>query len=177
MYKQNSETYDGQFSQRFTLNGGTERVKIFFSELALANGTAGSFVADDVTLLAFFAYGPGAGQGARSVDLEIANLRFAGGSVANETEAGIAARTVLEGAFPNPFASSATIGFTLASRQDVTLAVYDVLGRQVATLASGSFAQGQHSVSFEAQGLSAGTYFYRLVTPEGTHTKTLTLVR
>jgi hypothetical protein len=64
--------------------------------------------------------------------------------------------------FPNPFNSSTTIEFTLSHGGNVSLAVFDVLGREVAALALGQRAPGQHQVNFSAAGLAGGVYFYRL---------------
>ena len=71
----------------------------------------------------------------------------------------------LEQSYPNPASTHTTIAFTLTrpSRQ-VTLVVYDVLGRRVAEFDDGSKAAGSHSVEVDARALPAGTYFYRLST-------------
>jgi len=68
----------------------------------------------------------------------------------------------LESVYPNPLASQATIGFALPTAQDVRLAVYDVLGREVAVLADGVRAAGEQSVAFDASALPNGVYLVRL---------------
>ncbi|MRR12516.1 T9SS type A sorting domain-containing protein, partial [bacterium] len=45
---------------------------------------------------------------------------------------------------------------------DVTIRLYDVLGRAVGTVAEGSYQRGTYSVRFDASGLASGTYFYRM---------------
>jgi hypothetical protein len=60
---------------------------------------------------------------------------------------------------------------------EVTLAVYDVLGRRVRSLAEGPQRAGRHEVAFDASGLASGVYFVRLVTPAGQATRRLTVVR
>lgn len=64
--------------------------------------------------------------------------------------------------YPNPFNPETTIPFALPVRSNVKLSVYDLLGREVATLAEGSFEAGTHTVSWDASNLSSGVYFYRL---------------
>jgi len=64
--------------------------------------------------------------------------------------------------FPNPFNPSTQISFQLPSDSRMTLKVYDVLGREVATLIDGYQTAGVHQVQFNAQNLSSGIYFYRL---------------
>jgi hypothetical protein len=64
--------------------------------------------------------------------------------------------------FPNPFNPSTQISFQLPSDSRMTLKVYDILGREVATLIDGYQTAGVHQVQFNAQNLSSGIYFYRL---------------
>jgi endonuclease I len=65
-------------------------------------------------------------------------------------------------ASPNPFAGAATIRFALAEPSEVTLAVYDGLGREVARLVEGPLGAGAHAVPLDAGALPAGVYVYRL---------------
>ncbi len=83
----------------------------------------------------------------------------------------------LDNAFPNPFASAATVRFTLSESAEVTLAVYDVLGRRVAELADGPQAAGQHEAVFDAAGLPSGVYLVRLTAGAHRATRRLVLVR
>jgi subtilisin-like proprotein convertase family protein len=80
-------------------------------------------------------------------------------------------------ASPNPFASRTALSFTLAQATDVRLSVYDVLGREVATLVSGRLEAGSHTAAFDASALSAGTYVYRLVVDGEVETGRITLAR
>ncbi len=68
---------------------------------------------------------------------------------------------------PNPFSSSTNISFTIPSRSEVTLRVYDMEGKLVRTLADGSFTPGQHSVNWNAldtdgEEVASGYYYYAL---------------
>ncbi|MGC9093780.1 MAG: T9SS type A sorting domain-containing protein, partial [Bacteroidota bacterium] len=78
---------------------------------------------------------------------------------------------------PNPFNPTTTIGFSLPKHSHVTLKVFDVLGREVASLVDGELNAGEHSVVFNAGGLSSGVYFYRLSSSRGTYVKSALLLK
>ena len=80
------------------------------------------------------------------------------GPVAHTLPAGFA----LEQNYPNPFNPVTTIGYQLPVRGHVTLRVYDLLGREVATLVDAVEGPGSRSVLWTATGVASGTYFYRL---------------
>ena len=84
---------------------------------------------------------------------------------------------VLESAYPNPVASRATIGFELPTAQDVRVAVYDVLGREVAVLTEGVRQAGAQTVEFDVSSLPSGVYIYRLSAGSTQLTQTMTVVR
>jgi hypothetical protein len=63
---------------------------------------------------------------------------------------------------PNPFNPSAWIGFTLPQAAEIDLKVYNLIGQEVASLAHGACAAGQHRVVFDASGLPSGLYLSRL---------------
>lgn len=64
--------------------------------------------------------------------------------------------------YPNPFNGTTVIGYRLADFGDVRLVVYDLLGREVATLVKGREGPGEHQVKFDAGGLASGVYVCRL---------------
>jgi hypothetical protein len=66
--------------------------------------------------------------------------------------------------YPNPFNPSTTIGFGISGPGSswVKLAVYDMLGREVAVLVNDRREAGYHEVRFDGSGLSSGVYFYRI---------------
>ncbi len=70
--------------------------------------------------------------------------------------------------YPNPFSFSTTIRFDLPSRQQVTLHVFDIMGRKVATLVEGQMLdRGVHERVFEAGNLENGLYYYSLQLGDG----------
>ncbi len=103
--------------------------------------------------------------------------RVVRGSVANEPAAPGSGAT-LRAAFPNPFTDTATLTFGLTEAGRVQLAVYDVLGREVAVLHDGLALAGEQTVRFQAEGHAPGVYIVRMTVANGdTMAQTLTLVR
>lgn len=72
------------------------------------------------------------------------------------------ASNTLEQNYPNPFNPNTTIRFTIASSAEVRLKVFDLLGREVATLVEAKLHGGSHRVTFDPKDLPSGMYFYRL---------------
>ena len=79
--------------------------------------------------------------------------------------------------YPNPFNPSTTIRFEIAKPEVVTLKVYDVLGREIATLANEQMSAGNYSISFNASNLASGTYVYRLQAGSFVSTKMMNLTK
>src|SRR5690606_15244432 len=78
---------------------------------------------------------------------------------------------------PNPFRGEATVTLTLPHPAEVEVAVYDVLGRRVATLASGHYGAGHHALTLEAGHLPAGVYVVRVTAGDAVATRTVTLLQ
>lgn len=76
--------------------------------------------------------------------------------------------------YPNPFNPTTLIDYQLSAVGHVTLRVYDVLGRSVATLVDGVQSPGLHSVVFDGARFASGVYFYRMQT--GTYSVTRKMV-
>lgn len=79
--------------------------------------------------------------------------------------------------YPNPFNPATTIGFELPQNEQVRLAIYDLLGREVAVLVDQQLPAGMHQVSFDASSLASGQYLYRISTPSATLTRSMTLIK
>lgn len=69
--------------------------------------------------------------------------------------------------YPNPFNPSTVISYKLAQSSKVTLEVFDVMGRKVATLVNRNEPAGLQTVTFDASSLASGVYIYRLSTAKG----------
>lgn len=170
--KASIETWD-QYGFTFELTEEPKRHSINFSEMRKEGRFDGPFEADDITLLAFYALGDG--QQARPFSMDIKNLTFGGASqVAGEE---LPTLYSLEQNFPNPFNPVTQINFGLLESMNVRLAVYDVLGREVAVLVDGLQAAGAHEVTFEAGNLPSGLYMYRIETPQGSISKIMSLLK
>jgi hypothetical protein len=79
--------------------------------------------------------------------------------------------------FPNPFNPSTQIGMRIAEPTHVTLRVYDILGREVATLVNEQLEAGDHTRTWDASGMASGVYYYRLQAADFTQTRSLVLSR
>lgn len=87
--------------------------------------------------------------------------------------------------YPNPFNPTTTIRFTLptsetrhaSSLQQITLKVYDLIGREVATLVNDTRSAGTYSVKFDAANLSSGIYYYQLKAADYIQTKKMVLLK
>lgn len=83
-------------------------------------------------------------------------------NVATETTTEVPDKIRLDGNYPNPFNPSTTLKFAIPEAGEVTVRVYDLLGRSVRTLVLGQQSAGSQQVRFTATDLASGTYFYRV---------------
>jgi len=83
----------------------------------------------------------------------------------------------LEQNYPNPFNPSTTIEYSLPQSGLVTLKVFNVLGKEVATLVNGQNEAGKHKVDFDAAALNSGVYFYRIEIGSFVETKKMILLK
>ncbi len=79
--------------------------------------------------------------------------------------------------YPNPFNPSTNIQFELPFNSTVSLLVYDVLGREVATLVNGNFPAGKHTIRFDASTLANGMYLYKLRVDNQEIVRKMTLIK
>ena len=79
--------------------------------------------------------------------------------------------------FPNPFNLTTRIQYTLGKNTKVEIAVYDLLGRKVATLMDGYQNGGSHQVVWDASEVSAGVYLYQMKTNDIVISKRMTLIK
>jgi hypothetical protein len=79
--------------------------------------------------------------------------------------------------YPNPFNPSTEIGFEMPDARDVTLTIFDLLGRKVAVLVNDRRGPGRYVVTFDGGGLSSGVYVYRFKAGSYVATKSMILTK
>ena len=79
--------------------------------------------------------------------------------------------------YPNPFNPTTTISFNLPSKSFISLKIFDLIGREQATIVSEEMSQGNYSRQWNAERFPSGIYFYRLQTGIFSETKKLLLLR
>jgi hypothetical protein len=79
--------------------------------------------------------------------------------------------------YPNPFNPSTTIRYSVPSKEQVTIKVYDMMGREVMILVNGIREAGSYDAVLDASGLTSGIYYYEMKAGEFTDVKKLLLVK
>ena len=79
--------------------------------------------------------------------------------------------------YPNPFNPTTTIDFYLPESDNVSLKVFNVLGKEIQQVASGRLSAGYHSVEFNAESLPSGVYFYQLESGKYSEMKKMVLLK
>jgi len=79
--------------------------------------------------------------------------------------------------YPNPFNAHTTISYSLPEGSDVTIDIYDIMGRKVTTLVSGYQNAGTHSAIWNANDVSSGVYLYKLTAGNYTETRRCNLLK
>jgi hypothetical protein len=95
----------------------------------------------------------------------------------NQEVANVPAQFALLQNYPNPFNPTTTISYDLPAGGHVKLTIFDMLGRDIATLVDGRMEAGAHQVSFDASRLASGVYFYQLQTGTFVASKKLVLLK
>ncbi len=98
-------------------------------------------------------------------------------SVSDDADRGIPDEFTLHQNYPNPFNPGTTIRYSLPKATQVTLNIYDMLGRRVATVVDDFHNAGSHQRYFDASHLSSGMYFYRIEAGEFVEVKKMMYVR
>ena len=100
------------------------------------------------------------------------------GGVVVSTEGGIQARSIrIEGSYPNPISGTGTVAFELDVDGPAALRLFDVTGREVATLAEGAFTAQSHTAELNVAGLAPGVYVLRLEAAGEVATARIAVVR
>ncbi|TYP93913.1 Por secretion system C-terminal sorting domain-containing protein [Fodinibius salinus] len=83
----------------------------------------------------------------------------------------------LEQNFPNPFSNQTTIRYSLTQQREVTLEIFDVLGRKISTIVDRPQKAGIYTYPVTAEGMASGVYFYRLTLDGNAETQKMTLIK
>jgi len=95
----------------------------------------------------------------------------------NPAEVPVPSSYTLEQNYPNPFNPATTIAYSIPQESQISLKIYDVMGREVVELVSGKQSAGAYSVEFDAASLASGTYFYKLTAGEFISVKKMVLLK
>lgn len=98
-------------------------------------------------------------------------------SAINPISSEVPADYVLKQNYPNPFNPATRIAFDIPSSSNVKLTVYNSLGKEVQTLVNENLKAGKYEVTFNANNLSSGVYYYRLTAGQFTISKVMTLIK
>lgn len=98
-------------------------------------------------------------------------------SAINPLSSEVPADFVLKQNYPNPFNPATKISFNIPAVSQVKLTVYNSLGKEVQTLVNENLKAGSYQVTFNANNLSSGVYYYRLTAGEFTISKVMTLIK
>ncbi len=94
-----------------------------------------------------------------------------------EPVAGVPSGFVLERNYPNPFNPTTTIRFAVPKAAQVSLRIYDALGREVETLTNGLMEAGMYQATWNARGMASGLYFCRMQSGAFVQTQKLLLTK
>ena len=107
---------------------------------------------------------------------DISEITIIGTGVAGSEDP--SAALSLDRPYPNPITENASLGFNVPFSGNVEISVYDVSGRMVETILSGSVESGSHSVSWApGSEIASGVYFIRLTTDGGVLTQQAMVIR
>lgn len=144
--------------------------------------------ADSTTGLDFYDFGPQTADHSEGRDPDGTNnwaffytpTRGAtnnGQSAVDQKDSGVALHFSLQQNYPNPFNPATTISFSLSRSGEVSLRIYDLLGKEIATLVDGRLDAGEHSFQWQADGLSSGIYHVRMVSSSFHQTRKMLLLK
>jgi len=88
-----------------------------------------------------------------------------------------AARELALSVYPSPASGSFTVDYTLPKEGPITISLYDLSGRRIATVLDGEMTAGRHDISCDASLLPPGVYLARLTTDSGTLTRRVVIAR
>ena len=106
-------------------------------------------------------------EGVEALPARSAATQYVASAAASNASQGATGGFVLHTAYPNPFNPQAVVPFSVATTAQVQITVFDMIGREVATLADGRYETGVYQAVFDGSALPSGMYLVRAsVTPE-----------
>ena len=108
---------------------------------------------------------------------EFGNSPLSAGTAIAYNKLAVPVEFTLSPAYPNPFNPTTTISFAIPAYAQVSIAVYNLQGREVVSLANGSYDAGYHQVIWNADSHSTGVYFVKMVAGSYVNTQKLMLVK
>ena len=105
------------------------------------------------------------------------DLAFSGSTAVDKSNTAKPEAFLLNQNYPNPFNPSTTISYSLSKASYVKLRIFNILGKELTTLADGFQSAGNHSAHFLASDMASGVYFYRLETEGYTAMKQMLLIK
>jgi hypothetical protein len=165
------------------LSGGAQAKNIFWQVAGLVTLESGAAMQGVIlcqTMIAMItgaSLNHGIALAQTQVTLQANTIVSPGNLSAVNDNSTIPQKSALEQNYPNPFNPSTIINFSLTKSGQVTLSVYDLLGRQVSELVNDRREAGVHEVTFDGSNLASGMYFYRLQAGDFVATKLLLLLK
>jgi uncharacterized delta-60 repeat protein len=178
VFQGNGGSYAQSISENGSLNWGSDGVQISAIQSPLKVVNSGNTSNQSGAILTFSGLGNPTGTG---INVYAKRINPDGSlgvitSLQNENDLQLNSYTLFQN-YPNPFNPSTTIQYAISSPQFVTLKVFDLLGREVATLVNEEKPAGTYEIEFNASTLASGIYFYRLQTDGFVGTKKMILLR
>ncbi len=188
-YISGSNQQSGAFRVIFVSSGTSFDSVIYMSSASIASGFSGrtlvSRVHDATTSLApsltsYMFNGTTAGGGVIYAGFGPSKIWFNGSGITTAIDpiSGITPENFsLSQNYPNPFNPVTKISFAIPKNNLVTLKVYDITGKEVATLINENMSAGEYEATFDASKLSSGVYFYKLSSGNFTDVKKMMLLK
>ncbi|HXG01667.1 MAG TPA: T9SS type A sorting domain-containing protein [Bacteroidota bacterium] len=178
IYRINTTT--GAATEVGSTGGGNITPDIAFDARGILYGIKGTSTQIDTLIVidTTTAFGTRIGSmGLAGIQAMVMRTDSVGSLDVRQVDSGIPATYALEQNYPNPFNPSTTIVFKIRATGYTSLKVYDMLGREVATLVSDVKEPGSYEVTWDARSMASGVYLYRLESGPFVATRKLLLLR
>ncbi|MEW5797669.1 MAG: T9SS type A sorting domain-containing protein [Bacteroidota bacterium] len=173
--------YPENFPDYFNPFGGSSIVAMYGNGLGAATAFTGTFAggsAPGAVVLIGIPFETIHSKANRdAVMTKVLNYFGVATSVADQHKKAVPEQFILEQNFPNPFNPTTEIRFAVPFSGFVSLKIYDVIGKEIATLVDEELTPGTYNVRWNARGVASGIYLYRLTAKDFSATKKLILMK